>query len=111
MSTDRLVAILGYCTLPGWILGFMIHQRNRSGLGAFHLRQSLGIHVLGLLLFFVRILFLQIPFGAPVRALVDLCWAALFLCLVQGIVHAYRGRERPLPLVGEFIQEYFRSIA
>lgn len=112
MKKERLVAILAYLTLLGWVFAFLMHQGGeRSRLAAFHLRQGLGIHILGLLLYGVRLLFLPIPFGAPVRALVDLTWFALFLALIQGAVHAYRGRERPIPLVGEFIQEYLRSIA
>lgn len=112
MSKDRFVAILAYLSLVGWICGYLLHQEGeRSSLASFHLRQGLGIHILGLMLFGIRLLFIPIPFGAPVRALVDLAWVALFLALVQGAVHAYRGRERPIPLVGEFIQEYLRSIA
>ncbi len=103
-------AVLSYFTPIGWVLAYVLHRKESSSLGAFHLRQSLGIHLLVLGLLGVRLLFLHVPFGGPVRALVDLLWAALFVAAIQGIVHARQGRERPLPLIGEFIQEYLRSL-
>ncbi len=102
--------MLGYLTPLGWFVAYLLHRRSESRLGAFHLRQSLGIHVLVIALFPVRLIFLQVPLGEPVRAVVDLCWAALALAALQGILHAWSKRERPLPLIGEFIQEYLRSL-
>ncbi|MFB6257940.1 MAG: hypothetical protein ABEH38_04540 [Flavobacteriales bacterium] len=109
MDKEGTVAILAYFSPLGWGLAWLLHRREGSSLGAFHLRQSLGLHVLVMALFPVRLLFF-IPYGEPVRALVDLFWAALAVAAVQGVVHAYRRRERPLPLIGEFIQEYLRSL-
>lgn len=110
MKRAGTVALLGYITPIGWIFAYMLHRHSSSSLGAFHLRQSLGIHILVLSLLPVRLLFLQIPYGGPVRALMDLCWAALAIAAIQGILHARQERSRPLPLIGEFIQEYFRSL-
>lgn len=110
MNRATTVAWLGYLTPIGWILAYMLHRGASSRVGAFHLRQSLGIHILVLSLLPVRLLFLQIPYSGPVRALVDLCWAALAIAAIQGIMHARQERERPLPLIGEFIQEYLRSL-
>ena len=110
MKKGGMLAILGYLTPIGWAIAYSISRKEGTSLVGFHLRQSLGLHLLVIALLPVRLLFLQIPYGGPVRAMVDLLWVALAIAAVQGIVHAYEGRERPLPLVGEFIQEYLRSL-
>lgn len=111
MKKGGTLAILGYFTPIGWLLAYSLHRKEGNSLTVFHLRQSLGLHLLVLALFPIRLLFLQVPYGGPVRALVDLLWAALAIAAVQGLIHAYEGRERPLPLIGEFIQEYLRSLS
>ncbi len=110
MKNGGSTAILGYFTLVGWVIAYTMHRKSGNTLSAFHLRQSLGLHLLVLVLLPIRLLFLRVPFGEPVRALIDLFWVALVIAIVQGVVHAYEGRERPLPLIGEFIQEYLRSL-
>lgn len=111
MKKEGSLAVLSYVTPIGWILAYLLYRSNRkSSLVIYHLRQSLGLHILVIALLPVRIIFLQVPYGAAVRAVVDLLWAALALAAVQGALKAYEKRQRPLPLIGEFIQEYLRAL-
>lgn len=105
------MAILSYLSPVGWLLAYLLQFGEKHSLVVYHLRQSLGLHLIAIALFPVRILFFQIPYGEAVRALVDLTWAALLLAAFQGALQAYRRRERPLPLIGEFIQEYLRALS
>lgn len=111
MQKDGKAAILSYLTPLGWLLAFGLRRRVDSSLFFYHLRQALGLHILVIALIPVRVIFLKVPFGAPVRAVVDLLWAALVVAAFQGCLQAYRRRERPLPLIGEFIQEYLRALS
>src|SRR6478672_10978937 len=47
-TEDKTVAILSYITIVGFIAAVIVHQNHRTQLGAFHLRQTLGLVVTGL---------------------------------------------------------------
>lgn len=111
MKKEGTVAILSYLTPLGWVLAYLLYRSSRrSSLAIYHIRQSLGLHILVIALIPVRTIFLHVPYGASVRAVVDILWAALALAAVQGALKAYEKRQRPLPLIGEFIQEYLRAL-
>jgi hypothetical protein len=40
-SRARLVAVLSYISIIGWIIALIMNEGNRSALGSFHIRQSL----------------------------------------------------------------------
>ncbi len=44
-TTDngKTVAIISYITLIGWIIALVMNNGNKTALGSFHIRQSLGI--------------------------------------------------------------------
>ena len=44
---DKTVAILAYITLIGFIIAIVLHGQKKTALGAFHLRQMLGIFLTG----------------------------------------------------------------
>ena len=46
-TEDRTVAILSYVTLIGFLAAIIIHQSRKTQLGAFHLRQVLGLVLTG----------------------------------------------------------------
>ena len=51
-TTDngKTIAIIAYITLIGWIIALVMHNNNKTALGAYHIRQMLGIMLLGLAL-------------------------------------------------------------
>ena len=46
-TEDKTVAIISYITIIGFIAAIFLHQNNKTQLGAFHLRQVLGIVLTG----------------------------------------------------------------
>ena len=45
-GTDaRTVAIVAYLSLIGFVVALVLHNQNKSALGAYHLRQALGLVV------------------------------------------------------------------
>ena len=99
-SNAQLIAIISYLAFIGWIIAFVLYQNDKSELAIYHLRQSLGINILGLLgwgLFWV-------PF---------IGWLAgifLFVLWIMGFISAAQGETKPVPLVGDFIQDLFKGI-
>jgi hypothetical protein len=53
INAGKNVAILSYLWIPGWLLALILHGRNKTEFGAFHLRQALGIWFVTLIFFFV----------------------------------------------------------
>ena len=96
----RTIAIVSYLTIIGWVIALLMHQNNKSELGAFHLRQTLGLYLTGLIISFLY----YIPFIGWILSL------ALFVFWVIGLVNAAQGEQKPIPLVGEFYQSLFRGI-
>lgn len=107
-SEDRTVAILAYITLIGFIIAIVMHSSKKTTLGAFHLRQILGLFITGLVLWLPGIIISFIPF---VNLLMVLLWPAigitLFVFWIMGIIAAVNGQMKPLPLVGEHYQKWF----
>ena len=99
-SNAQLIAIISYLAFIGWIIAFVLYQNDKSELAIYHLRQSLGINILGLLgwgLFWI-------PF---------IGWLAgifLFVLWIMGLISAAQGETKPVPLVGDFIQDLFKGI-
>jgi uncharacterized membrane protein len=96
-SDAKVVAIISYITLIGWIVALILHNNNKTPLGAFHLRQSLGIMLTMVLLWFIPVL------GWLLNIV-------MFIFLIIGLVYAAQEEQKPVPVVGEFYQNLFKGI-
>jgi uncharacterized membrane protein len=95
------VAILSYITIIGFIAAIAMHQNQKTQLGAFHLRQMLGM-------------VLTAAAGAVCAVVPILGWIVwivvvmgLFVLWALGLLSALRGDMRPVPLLGEHHQRWF----
>lgn len=100
-TEDKTVAIISYVTIIGFIAAIFMHQSNKTQLGAFHLRQVLGIVLTGVV-------------GGMVGVVPILGWIVCFflvICLfvlwLLGLISALRGDMRPVPILGEHYQRWF----
>lgn len=96
-SNAKLVGVLCYLTLFGWVVAIILHSNNRSEFGAFHLRQSLGLFITGLILGWFPV------FGWMV-------WIVVLAFLVVGLVYALREEMKAVPFVGDFYQNVLSGI-
>ena len=99
-SNAQLIAVISYLAFIGWIIAFVLYQNDKSDLAIYHLRQSLGINILGLLGWWL----FWIPFVG---------WLAgifFFVLWIMGIISALQGETKPVPLIGDFIQDLFKGI-
>ena len=101
MAEDKTVAILSYVTILGFIAAIFMHQSHKTELGAFHLRQMLGMVVTGIV-------------GGVVGVVPILGWIVWFLAVVAlfvlwllGLISALKGEMRPVPILGEHYQRWF----
>jgi uncharacterized membrane protein len=103
-TEDRTVAILSYITIIGFIAAIIIHQNRKTELGAFHLRQVLG-------------LVLTATAGAVAAVVPILGWIVWFLVAIGvfvlwliGLIAALKGDQRPVPMLGDHYQRWFAGV-
>ena len=103
-GTDpKLISILAYITILGWIIAVLMNN-PKSQLGSFHIRQSLGILLLGTVSSFIGF----VPFMGPPAVFFGSVLA--FVLWIIGFVAAIRGEEKEVPVLGEKFQEWFDSL-
>ncbi|HCQ30344.1 MAG TPA: hypothetical protein DIU39_08665 [Flavobacteriales bacterium] len=109
-TDERTIAVLSYLTPLGWIIAFVIHQNNvvKSPFAAFHIRQALGIYLLGLALTVIGIIFSILPLIGPLTLfLARLITVVLWLF---GLYYAIDRRPVEVPVVGSLFQVWFQGI-
>lgn len=96
----KVVAIVSYLGLIGWIIAIIVHGNGKTSLGAYHLRQSLGIMLTGLvgsLVFWIPIVGWALAIG-------------LLVFWILGLISAVNGQEKPVPVLGKFYQKTFAGL-
>lgn len=104
-STDngKTVAIIAYITLIGWIIALIINNGNKTAMGSYHLRQSLGIICVGVILNILASII-------GISIISWIVWAGVLVLWILGILSAVQGEMKPVPVVGEKFQEWFKGI-
>jgi uncharacterized membrane protein len=94
MATDqgRLVAIISYGTLIGWLIALLLHQQHPTRLGRFHLRQTLGLYLSAVLVGWIPAIGWLLSVG-------------LLVLWVLGLAGAIQERAEPVPLLGKWYQQ------
>ena len=111
-ATDsKTIAIVSYMTWIGWIIAFVMHGNSKSQLGAYHLRQSLFLHILMIILWISRFVLLFIPFiGWAIWWISWLAFIGLFILWLLGLIAAANGEEKPIPIIGKMAQQMFSGL-
>lgn len=101
LTEDRTVAILAYLTIIGFVVAIVMHSSKKTALGAYHLRQCLGLLVTSLVLGVVSV----VPL---IGWLIGLAGIVL-LCVIwlMGLIAAANGQQKPAPVLGEKYQQWF----
>ena len=104
----KTIAIISYFTWIGWIIALVLHSSNKSQIGAFHLRQTLALMILGILAYIVQIILVFVPIIG--WAIICLIWIGLLVLWILGLVAAINGQEKPMPVIGPMAQNIFSGI-
>jgi uncharacterized membrane protein len=115
---DSTVALLAYLTPlffgVGIVIAIIMHNSKKTALGAYHLRQSLGLllscivlQIAGMMVSFVL---MMIPF---IQLIVPLLWVGLGVGItilwIMGLIAAINGQQKPLPVVGAYYEKWFAN--
>lgn len=102
-AAARTVSVVAYLTLIGALIAITMNAEPQHALGRFHCRQAFGLHIC----FIGFALFLSTSFS--IYAWIGL-YALYTLMWFYGFVGALQGKERLVPVVGEYFQKWFTFI-
>jgi len=93
----KVVSVLSYLTIIGWLIAAVLYGNHRSSLARFHLKQSLGLILTGTVLIFIPLI------GWMLSVLVYLAWCV-------GLYHAFNNQRYLLPFIDNFYQTHLDFI-
>ncbi|MGS2727772.1 YtxH domain-containing protein [Psychroserpens sp. BH13MA-6] len=97
LSDGKNIAIVAHITLIGWIIAIVMNNSNKTELGSFYVRQVLGIMIVGFICGIIPI----VNFIA---------WILPLAMWVMSLIGALSGEKKPVFLLGNQFQEWFKSI-
>lgn len=103
VTEDKTTAIIAYITLVGFIIAIILHGQKKTALGAFHLRQMLGIVVIGLASYILMFIPILGWIAMAVLGVINL------IIWITGLIAAVNGEMKPAPILGEKYQEWFKN--
>jgi|GEM_PF-121763 len=118
LGGSSTAAILSYIPVIGFIIALILHNGQKTELGTYHLRQSLGLHLTAFVLFFGATIFfmivgiiplVNIVFGAIAMVYFPLLSLGSVVFFILGLISAAQGQQKPLPLVGGKYQSWFAN--
>lgn len=98
----KTAAIIAYLWWIGLIIAFIINKDKKNPFTSFHIRQSIGL----LLLSFAANIAYKFT-GDTVGYLLNI---GVFVLWVIGLIGAFNGEKKEIPLLGDKFQEWFKSI-
>lgn len=113
-DNGKMAAIVSYLTLIGWLIArFGMHEEGNS-LSAFHLRQTLGLWLTGIVISVGLSILSGIIGGGIIGLTLGLASSifsiVLLVAWVIGLLDAINEREKPVFLFGKMYQKWFKGI-
>ncbi|MBR9853177.1 MAG: YtxH domain-containing protein [Algicola sp.] len=96
-ESGKTVAIVAHLTLIGWIIAIIMNSSNKTELGSFYVRQTLGIFLIGFVLGII-----------PIINIIGIL--IVFVFWIMSLIGAINGNQKPVFLVGEYFQNWFKSL-
>jgi uncharacterized membrane protein len=106
-TDDKTTAIVSYLTLIGFVAAVLMHSTKKTRLGAYHLRQSLGLMLTAIAVAFSVAIMAFIPIIGWLAGLA--AWLGLLALWVMGLLAAINGEEKPVPVLGDHFQKWFAN--
>lgn len=103
VQEGKTIAIISYITFIGTIIAYIMNQNKRNSFASFHIRQAVGIALLGVVISVLRN-YVNLGLIGSILAL------GVVVLSIIGIIGAVQGEEKRIPFLGDQFQEWFKSI-
>ena len=100
---DKTKSIVAHLTIIGWVIALVMNQTDKGPNTSFYLRQMLGLTVLALLGWLLGMT--PVPFLSTIVSIIVL------ILWILSLIGALSGEQKPLPVVGEMFQQWFKGIS
>lgn len=104
IEKGKTAAITSYILGVGVFIAMSMNAEDKNPFASFHIRQGLGITLTFISLGLIISNFDSMMISAPMWIFVSVLWG-------YGIFSAIKGETRPMPLVGNLYQKWFKSIS
>ena len=104
IEEGKTAAITSYILIVGVLIAMSMNGEEKNSFASFHIRQALGISLTFISLGLIISNFNSLMIAAPMWIFVSILWA-------YGIVSAIKGETKPLPLLGNYFQKWFKNVA
>ncbi|MEO8934778.1 MAG: hypothetical protein ABI295_10770 [Xanthomarina sp.] len=98
----KTLAIVSYLTFIGLIIAIIMNLEKKNPFIYFHVRQMLGL--------IIMLLFSNLVEEYVHSLLGTSLWIITFVAWLFGIFYASKGEAKPIPVLGEKFQEWFKNI-
>ncbi|RVT77349.1 hypothetical protein EOD40_05925 [Flavobacterium sufflavum] len=104
IEEGKTAAITSYILGIGVFIAMSMNAEDKNPFASFHIRQGLGITLTFISLGLIISNFDSMMISAPMWIFVSVLWT-------YGIFSAIKGETKPMPLVGNLYQKWFKSIS
>lgn len=104
IEEGKTIAIISYLTLVGLVVAIVMNKEKKNEFAQFHIRQSLGITVVGIVLGLLGLL----PVVGSILSMVT--GIIILIMWIMGLLSAFSGQKKPIMLVGGTFQDWFKQI-
>ena len=102
IEEGKTAAIISYFWWIGLLIAFIMNNNKRNYFTSFHIRQAIGLSILSFAIGLITKYGIEL-----VGSILFLGW---FILWVMGLLSAIKGEEKPVPLVGDIFQDWFKNI-
>lgn len=104
IESGKSTAIIAYITIIGLIIALVMNNDKKNPFAAYHIRQVVGLAVTGIALGIINVI--------PILGwMISILGSIVILILwIIGLMNAINGKVKPLPILGDKYEEWFKSI-
>jgi len=100
----KKIAIIGYITIIGLIIAFVMNNEKKLPFASYHIRQSVGLAATGIALGIIG----MIPILGWIINIIGIF--VLLYIWVMGLMNAINEKEKPVPFLGKKFEEWFKNV-
>lgn len=104
IEKGKTPAITAYILIIGVVIAMSMNSEYKNKFASFHIRQALGLSLTFISLGLIISNFDNVMIAIPMWIFISVLWT-------YGIFTAINGETKPLPLLGNLYQKWFKTIS